>query len=374
MTSIKHKVPQFYSQVDSATSQGSRMCFSSTVAMAIKALKPGALLGSGADDDYLAETVNRFGDTTDASAQVKAAAEYGVRMKFRQDGTIENLLEALKKGPVAVGWLHHGPPSAPRGGGHWTLLIGATDTVSIHHDPYGEADMVRGGYVKVGSGGKGIAYSWKNWAPRWTSASIGPGWFAEFELFEQPAAQQPQATPAASSPLPISKATLAHIWGCRKDLILDEEIAELNQCLKEFDIVTRPRVRHWLAQTAHESGGGRYKEELSNGDYLEGRDDLGNTELGDGPKFKGAGYLQITGRFNYQAFSNAIKDPRVMEGVSYVAEKYPFSSAGWWWQNAGLNEKCDAGASVRTITKIVNGGLNGLKDREQYYRKTLDVI
>lgn len=374
MTSIKHKVPQFYSQMDSQISgQAARSCFSSTVAMAIKFLKPQALLGTNADDDYL-HTVQRFGDTTDSSAQVKAAAEYGIRMKFRQDGTIENLLEALKRGPVAVGWLHHGPPTAPRGGGHWTLLIGATDTVSIHHDPYGEADVVRGGYVKVGSGGKEVAYSWKNWAPRWASASIGPGWFAEFELLEQPAAQQPQATPAGTSPLPISKATLAHIWGCRKELILDEEIEELNQCLDNWDINTRPRVRHFLAQTAHESGGGRWKEELSNGEYLEGREDLGNTELGDGPKFKGAGYIQLTGRANYQAFAKAIADPKVMEGTSYVAETYPFTAAGWFWFVNGLNEKADKGASVRTITKVVNGGTNGLKDREQYYRKTLDVI
>lgn len=366
MANILHDVPQFYSQVDSATSQGLRMCRSSTNAMGIKWLKPQALLGSNADDDYLA-VVNRFGDTTEAAPHVRAAAEYGVKLTNRTDGTLEILLDALRKGPVGVGWLHHGPPSAPRGGGHWTLLIGATDTHAIMHDPYGEADLVHGGYERVGSGGVGIAYSWRNWLPRWTSPSLGPGWFTTYDLLEAP-------KPPDSSPLPISKATLAHIWGCQKDLILDEEIEELNQCLDDWDINTRPRVRHFLAQTAHESGGGRWKEELSNGQYLEGRSDLGNTELGDGPRFKGAGYIQLTGRANYQAFAKAIGDPRVMEGTAYVAAAYPFTAAGWFWHTNGLNEKADKGVSVATITRVVNGGTNGLADRERYYRLACDVI
>lgn len=370
MANILHKVPQYYSQVDSKTAHGSRMCRSSTNAMGIKAINPDALLGSNADDEYL-KAVLRYGDTTEASPHVNAAEEFGVRLTNYTNGTLEDLLEALKKGPVGVGWLHHGPPEAPRGGGHWTLLIGATETHAIMHDPYGEADLVRGGYATIGSGGKDVLYSWKNWLPRWTSPLIGPGWYTTYELLEAPVEA---SGPSSVSPLPISKATLAHVWGCRQDLILDEEVKELNACLETFDITTRPRLRHFLAQTAHESGGGRYKEELSNGQYLEGRADLGNTELGDGPKFKGAGYIQLTGRANYQAFSKAIGDPRVMEGVSYVADKYPFTSAGWFWQTHGLNEKADKGVSVLTITKVVNGGTNGLKDRERYYRRTLDVI
>jgi predicted chitinase len=370
MADILHKVPQYYTQVDSKTSHGSRMCRSSTNAMAIKAINPGALLGSNADDDYL-KAVLRYGDTTEATPHVKAAAEFGVRLTNRTDGTLESLLEALRKGPVGVGWLHHGRPSAPRGGGHHTLLIGATDTHVIMHDPYGEADLVNGGYAKIGSGGKDVLYSWKNWLPRWCGPVIGPGWYTTYDLIEAPDVSD---VPLSDSPLPISKATLAHIWGCKQDLILDSEIEELNQCLDDWDITTRPRVRHFLAQTAHESGGGRWKEELSNGQYLEGRTDIGNTQLGDGPRFKGAGYIQLTGRADYQAFSKAIGDPDVMEGCAYVAKHYPFTAAGWFWHKNGLNEKADKGVTVATITKVVNGGLNGLKDRERYYRKTLDVI
>jgi hypothetical protein len=170
MTDILWKVPQFYSQVDSATSHGQRMCRSSTNAMAIKYLKPEALKGSNADDHYL-KSVLKYGDTTYPLPHEKAALEYGVKLQNFTNGTVKDLLGALKLGPVGVGFLHHGPATAPRGGGHWVLLIGATETHGIFHDPYGELDNVNGGYVKVGSGGKAVRYSWKNFLPRWASPS-----------------------------------------------------------------------------------------------------------------------------------------------------------------------------------------------------------
>ena len=146
------------------------------------------------------------------------------------------------------------------------------------------------------------------------------------------------------------------------------------QCLKKFDITTPVRIEHFLAQTAHESGGGRYVKEIASGEDYEGREDLGNTEPGDGPKYKGAGYLQTTGRANYQAFANYIKDPRVMEGVDYVSQHYPFSSAGFWWRSNGMNQLCDQNPTVAQVTKRVNGGLTGLQDREDYYDKAKKVI
>jgi predicted chitinase len=139
-------------------------------------------------------------------------------------------------------------------------------------------------------------------------------------------------------------------------------------------ITSVPRIRHFLSQTAHESGGGRYKKELASGWDYEGRSDLGNTRAGDGPRFKGAGYIQLTGRANYQDFANFIKDPAVMQGVDYVAEHYPFSSAGFWWQNNRMNELCDTNPSVRDVTLRVNGGTNGLEDREMYCQRSLKAI
>ena len=172
----------------------------------------------------------------------------------------------------------------------------------------------------------------------------------------------------------VTKDDLAYIWNCDKSLIKDWEISELNQCLKKFNITTPSRIEHFLAQTAHESGGGKYVKELASGADYEGREDLGNTQPGDGPKYKGAGYIQLTGRANYQAFANYIKDPRVMEGVDYVSQHYPFSSAGFWWMNNGMNQLCDSNPTVAQVTKRVNGGYNGLEDREMYYKRAVKVI
>ena len=63
-----------------------------------------------------------------------------------------------------------------------------------------------------------------------------------------------------------------------------------------------------------------------------------------------------------------------MQGVDYVAEKYPFSSAGFWWQNNRMNQLCDQNPSVREVTLRVNGGTNGLDDREMYYQRCLQAI
>lgn len=179
------KVVQYYPQTDSATGHGDRMCFSSTCAMAIKYLRPDALKGSNADDDYL-RTVLKYGDTTQSTSQIKACQQYGVFASFYQKGTKQALLNELKAGfPVAVGILHKGHVSNPVGGGHWMLLIGDDGTNGIFHDPYGEMDNVNGGYVKVGSGGKEVRYSWKNWLKRWEVEGSGTGWFMTFRPVQQ---------------------------------------------------------------------------------------------------------------------------------------------------------------------------------------------
>lgn len=167
----------------------------------------------------------------------------------------------------------------------------------------------------------------------------------------------------------VSKSQLAGIWNCAESLITDEEILELNRCLQEWDITNPLRIRHFLSQTAHESGGGKWKKELSDGWYLEGRTDIGNTEAGDGPKFKGAGYIQLTGRANYTDFSNWKQDdPLILEiGCDHVADVYPFTSAGLWWTNNKMNALCDTNPSVEQVTLRVNGGYNGLDDRKHYY-------
>lgn len=173
----------------------------------------------------------------------------------------------------------------------------------------------------------------------------------------------------------VSLHQLAEIWECNEYNIEQEEIVELNKCLQRFNITTTNRIRHFLSQTAHESGGGKWKKELSDGWYLEGRTDLGNVNEGDGPRYKGAGYIQLTGRYNYQAFADFMNDQDVMNGYEYVAQNYPFSSAGYWWESNKMNELCDTNPTVEQVTLRVNGGYNGLEDRKHYHRlATLQIV
>lgn len=169
----------------------------------------------------------------------------------------------------------------------------------------------------------------------------------------------------------ITKAQAEAIFGNK---IFDNELNDLNICCRIFHINTPLRLRHFMAQIAHESGGLKWLKELASGDDYEWRQDLGNIHAGDGRRFKGAGAIQLTGRYNYQKFATFIKDPRVMEGVEYVAEIFPFTSAGFWWQNNDMNRLCDRNPTVREVTLRVNGGVNGLADREFYYARALKVI
>lgn len=154
------------------------------------------------------------------------------------------------------------------------------------------------------------------------------------------------------------------------------QLADLNACLVRFNINTPVRINHFMAQVGHESGGLKWMLELASGDAYEGRKDLGNTQYGDGPRFKGAGAIQLTGRFNYQKFADFIKDPGVMDGAAYVASRYPFTSAGFWWQQNAINAFVDQGASCRQVSAKVNGRdpANGLSDREAYFDRAVAAI
>lgn len=195
------------------------------------------------------------------------------------------------------------------------------------------------------------------------------------------ASGSPQPKPPIASPQPpaggagelVTMAQAAAVFGRSPS---QNQLDDLNACLKRFSINTPIRIRHFLAQVAHESGGLRWMMELASGDAYEGRTDLGNTKVGDGPKFKGAGAIQLTGRYNYQKFSDFIGDKAVMDGAAYVANKYPFTSAGFWWHNNAMNAFIDNGASCRQVSAKVNGRdpANGLADRESYYAKAVSAI
>lgn len=174
----------------------------------------------------------------------------------------------------------------------------------------------------------------------------------------------------------VTKKQLSQIWKVEEVRISDSLILDLNICISKFNINTISRLRHFISQCSHESGAGKWMKELASGEAYEGRKDLGNTQNGDGVRYKGVGFIQVTGRYNYQQFANFIQDSKVMNGVNYVAEKYPFTISGFWWMTNKLNELCDSGATCRQISARVNGRdpANGLVDREKYYQLCCDVF
>jgi hypothetical protein len=159
----------YFSQRDNASGQGNRECFSSSCAMVA------AYYGKVKGDDEYNVIRARFGDTTNADAQVKALQSLGLKASFITDGTEALLQNEIKEGrPVAVGWLHYGPSSAPIGGGHWSVVVGFNSQAYIHNDPFGKANIINGGYLSA-SGGNNVSYGKTNWLPRWRVNGTG-GW------------------------------------------------------------------------------------------------------------------------------------------------------------------------------------------------------
>lgn len=135
----------------------------------------------------------------------------------------------------------------------------------------------------------------------------------------------------------------------------------------------------WLAQVGHESGGLKYMEEIADGSAYEGRDDLGNTQPGDGRKFKGRGPIQITGRHNYAALSAWAFGQRLVPTVTFFTDEpeqlasdtYGFVGVIWYWTVArDMNSYADA-RDIVGATRAVNGGTNGLDDRTDRWNRCL---
>jgi len=175
---------KYFPQRDSATIHAHRMCFSSSCAMAADYVKPSAIQVAEQEDDYyMRNYVFRHGDTTEATAQVAALKDLGIKAKFRQNLTPQDVKALIDRNiPVPLGILHHGHVSAPRGGGHWVCLIGYDDSTQqyIVHDPYGELDLVNGGYYGSTNGSK-MRYNYKNFDRRWMvnpdgTYAPGKGW------------------------------------------------------------------------------------------------------------------------------------------------------------------------------------------------------
>lgn len=147
----------------------------------------------------------------------------------------------------------------------------------------------------------------------------------------------------------------------------------LASTLDQFEINTRLRIAHFLAQITHESAGLRTTQEFASGRAYEGRKDLGNTQKGDGPRYKGRGLLQLTGRANYRRVGGIINLD--LEGNPELAAdpKVSLQIACEYWKDRKINPNCDADDLI-AVTKKVNGGLNGLEDRRQFLVKAKTAL
>ena len=184
--------------------------------------------------------------------------------------------------------------------------------------------------------------------------------------------------------------------------IPDAVIAQIPDTAAKFQINTPLRLAHFLAQCGHESGGFRVTQEnlnysakglmgifkkyfptqalaesyqrqpqkIANKVYAN-RMSNGSEASGDGFKFRGRGYIQLTGRANYTAFGKAINED-IVSNPDVVSGKYALLSAAWFWSTNGLNRLADTGATdqvVTSITKRVNGGTIGLADRIKHFKE-----
>jgi putative chitinase len=187
-----------------------------------------------------------------------------------------------------------------------------------------------------------------------------------------------------------------------KGHVPDKVIEQIPGVMEKFQINTPLRLAHFLAQCGHESGGFRLTKENLNysakglmgifkkyfptevlakqyerkpekiaNKVYGGRMGNGPEASGDGAKFCGRGYIQLTGKDNYTAFGKSINED-IASNPTVVADKYALLSAAWFFNKNGLHKLADGGATdavVTQITKRVNGGTIGLADRIKHFKE-----
>ncbi len=158
-------------------------------------------------------------------------------------------------------------------------------------------------------------------------------------------------------------------------------LPHLNTAMQAYGVNTMLRTAAFVAQLAHESAEFRFMEEIWGPIPAQVRYEplcdlakrLGNNQPGDGKRFKGRGPIQITGRFNYKKYGELLGVDLVGQPELAAQPAVAFSTAGLFWITNGLNELAD-GEQFVSITKRINGGTNGLPDREKYYARAKDVL
>lgn len=258
-------------------------------------------------------------------------------------------------------------------------------------------DLVKQLQAKLGVGNDGtfgpgtekVLKAWQQANGLTADGIAGPATLAKLGVVET-------AAPAAA--VPASSFKLAALKGHVPDAV----IAQIPETAAKFGITTPLRLAHFLAQCGHESGGfkavsenlnygasglkGIFKkyfptdalakayerkpEKIANKVYAS-RMGNGAEASGDGYKFRGRGYIQLTGKDNYAAFDKTVEDD-ILANPDLVATKFPLASAGFFFKSNGLWAVCDKGAdtaAVTAVTKRVNGGTIGLEDRIKHFKE-----
>lgn len=158
-----------------------------------------------------------------------------------------------------------------------------------------------------------------------------------------------------------------------KDAIVLPLVQYFNQYMSKYEVNSYLRICHFIAQAAHESASFRTLEEYASGAAYEGRADLGNTKPGDGKRYKGRGIFQLTGRANYRTIGQKIgKDLENNPDLAATPE-ISVLTALEYWKSRDLSKFADKD-DVETITRRINGGLNGFADRKEYLARAKRVI
>lgn len=150
-------------------------------------------------------------------------------------------------------------------------------------------------------------------------------------------------------------------------------IEPLNAAMEEFGITSPKRQAAFLAQLAHESGEFRYMRELASGEAYEGRKDLGNTQPGDGKRFRGRGPIQITGRANYEDCGKALGLDLITHPELLELPEHGCRAAAWFWAVKGLSQLADHDR-FGSLTRAINGGFNHLDERIRYWLRARAVL
>ena len=192
--------------------------------------------------------------------------------------------------------------------------------------------------------------------------------------------------PAPVGEWAVTKEQMGRIMNCSTSSLPDSLMDDYTACVNTFKM-SRLEQGYFLGQCGHESCGLRYPMEIASGADYEYREDLGNVNQGDGVKFAGTGFIQVTGRYWHQQFSDYLSglgqyDAAIMDvGKTYTCEHYPWSISGFWWQSNNMKTFCEARQAgsnyqIDEVGARVNGKMrpNGADDRLVYTRTAFDVL